>query len=174
MYNLRAENFPEIESIYADLKTFIQQCKRLEHKIIASGLQKIAKTISRIVSYQASNRDYWNYISSAATAINCLINLHEWRLCNAVKDMLSNLFNRLAAILPADFQLNLFEASEEFGWNRMPEEKSTVTKTNNPWFSFIKKLATVEVPQWLVQLLKRNWVSPFQGQQLTFANAAFV
>ena len=154
MYNLRAENFPEIESIYADLKTFIQQCKRLEHKIIASGLQKTAKTISRIVNYQASNRDYWNYISSAATAINCLINLHEWRLCNAVKETLSN----------------LFEASEEFGWERIPEEESTSPKTKNPWFSFIKNLATVEVPQWLVQVLKRNWVSPFQGKQLTFAN----
>ena len=174
MYNLRAENFPEIESIYADLKTFIKQCKCLEDKIIASGLQKIAKNISRIVNYQAKNQDYWNYISSAATAINCLINLHGWRLCNAIKETLSNLFERLAAILPADFQLNLFEASEEFGWNRMPEEEGTSPKTNNPWFSFIKKLATVEVPQWLVQVLKRDWVSPFQGKQLTFTNAACV
>jgi len=171
MANLRAQYFVEIEAVYADIKALIQQCDRTKEKTIASGLKKISRAISRIVNYQAINQEYWDYIGGASTALNCLINLYGWRISKGTKEALSNLFNRLAAILPDDFQLNLFEASKEFGWNRAPEEETTSPKRNIHWFHFIKKVATVVVPQWLTQVLKRDWESAFEGIQLTLTHA---
>ncbi len=84
MSNLRAENFAEIEAIHSDIKSLIKQCKSLKEKVIASGLQKIAKSVGRIINYQAINQKYWSYIGGATTAINCLKNIHGWRLCKAV------------------------------------------------------------------------------------------
>jgi hypothetical protein len=171
MSNLRSENFGEIEAVYADIKKLIQQCKRLGETIITSGLQKVNLAIRRMVNYQAINQEYWNYIGGAATALNCLLNLHGWRLCKVIKETLTSLFNRLSAILPDSFQLNLFDAAGEFGWERTPPEEVSTPKTNSPWYKFIRKLASGKAPQWLTKVLKRDWVSHPQGKQLSLATA---
>jgi len=175
MLKLRDQNYFELEVIQSEIKAFIQQCKRLKETALASGLQKINRSIGIIINYEAGDEKYWLCIGGAATALNCLMNLHEWRLNKEIKQTLSNLFNRLAATLPNDFQLTLFDASREFGWNWSPEDESTSPKTNRLWFYFIKKITTVVIPQWLVHVLKRkDWVSAFRGKQLTLADASRV
>ena len=171
MTNLRAENFTEIEAIYANIKNLIQKCKGINEKIIVSGLQKINTAIRRIVNYQAINEEYWKYIAGAATAMNCLLNVQGWRLCKTLKEALLSVFNRLAAILPDNFQLNLFEASEEFGWRKTEEEETTIPKTTDSWYSLIKKLTILNQPEWLLKLLRRDWISNIEGRQLTLADA---
>jgi hypothetical protein len=170
MANLRAQNYLKLEAIYTEIKTLIQQYKRLKEMALVFGLQKINRSIGLIINYEAGDEKYWLIVGGAATALNCLFNVNEWRLSKEIKEALSSLFNRLAATLPDDFQLTLFEASREFGWSWSPEDESTSPKTNHPWFSFIKKIATVVVPQWLVNVLRGDWVSPFRGKQLAFAD----
>lgn len=172
MANLRGQNYLKLEAIYTEIKTLIQQYKRLKETALVFGLQKINRAIGLIINYEAVDEKYWLCVSGATTALNCLINIHEWQLSNTIKKTLSNLFKRLVATLPDDFQLTLFDASREFGWNWSPEEEITSPKTNHPWFNFIKNLTTVVTPQWLVHVFNRkNWVSAFKGKQLTLADA---
>ena len=91
----------------------------------------------RVASLLAANKEYLEYISGAATAMNCLLNVQEWRLCKALKQELSSLFNRLASILPDNFRLNLFESGEEFGWRGGEQKESSEPSPprQSPWFN---------------------------------------
>ncbi len=164
MANLRGQNYLKLEAIYTEIKTLIQQYKRLKETVLVFGLQKINRAIGLIINYEAGDEKYWLCVSGATTALNCLINLYGWRLSKGIKEALTNLFNRLAAILPDDFQLNLFEASKEFGWNREPEDEIALPKKNSPWFHFVKKLATVKVPHWLIHVFKKKLGISFKGK----------
>ncbi len=171
MINLRTKNFDAIQDIHSELKNLIQRTKRqikdnLSISRFISGLRRVSKNISRLVSHGVSDDAYLQYLEQAANYINILSNLlpatEKW-----LQEIALKIYGKMCAILPQDFQLSLFEVGDEFGWHSGEAQSQANildwVKELLQSAELVKKLSSWLATTWGKQ---KEWRSVWEGEQM--------
>lgn len=133
MSTLRAANFDKLLEVYSEIKNLVKRCS----SALRSAISKISRKLFNLTNWQASNEMYVEYLGYAATRLNILYNSN---IDEIIKSIILKIYNKIAVLLPDDFQLLLFAEGSDFGCNFKIDVETGIRYIQN---TFWDKLAKV-------------------------------